>query len=227
MKKLSELFWTCNTLEYDKVGNDVSYKFIEENDTLYLYLQGSYEKIDWFRNFYFFPISKKPYKDMKVSYKVHRGFLRAWKELEDIVIAKITEKDENNSFKWKKIIIVGYSHGGSLAMLATESVWYYREDLRDNKFHGFGFEAPRVYAGYKVKKELKERWKNFTVIRNNNDLVTHCPPALFGFTHVGNLLKIKGDTSSVKNKLPKCIKSHFPEPVHDGIIKKEKECYEK
>ena len=222
MKKLSELFWTCNTLCYDTVGKDVSYKFIEEEDILYIYLQGSYEKIDWLRNFYFFPTSKKPYKNMKISYRVHKGFLRAWKELEDIVIDKITEKD-NYSFKWNKIIIVGYSHGGALAMLATECVWYYREDLREDKLFGLGFEAPRVYAGFRVKKELKERWKNFKVIRDNNDLVTHCPPRLFGFTHVGEIIKIKGDISLVNNKLPKCIKSHFPDVVHDGLLKKEEE----
>lgn len=220
MKKLSELFWTCNTLGYDTVGKDVSYKFIEEDDTLYLYLQGSYEKIDWFRNFFFFPIPRRPYKDMKVPYKVHRGFLNAWKELEDIVIKKITEKD-NDSFKWKKIIVVGYSHGGALSVLATECIWYHREDLRENKLFGYGFEAPRVYAGFRIKKELKERWKNFKVIRTNNDLVTHCPPKIFRFTHVGSMLNVKGDTSLVKNKLPKCIKSHFPDIVYDALIKYE------
>lgn len=34
---------------------------------------------------------------MKVPYKVHRGFLAAWKEVEDIVIAKITETNETKT----------------------------------------------------------------------------------------------------------------------------------
>ena len=40
------------------------------------------------------------------------------------------------------------------------------------------------------RKKIKERWDNFTVIRNIDDIVTHVPPLLFGYYHVGNLLKI-------------------------------------
>ena len=72
-----------------------------------------------------------------------------------------------------------------------------------------------------MKKELKERWETFFVVRNNNDIVTHCPPAIFGFCHVGTILKIHGDTSLVEGKYCKCVKSHFPECVYDGLVKDE------
>ena len=39
-------------------------------------------------------------------------------------------------------------------------------------------------------KAVKCRWERFFVVRNINDLITHLPPAVFGFTHVGNLIKI-------------------------------------
>ena len=219
MKK-SKLFENCAyNVEYQTVGEDVNYAFVEEGSTLYIYFQGSSSTTDWIRNFLF---GKKPYKDMKIPYRVHRGFLAAWKEVEDIISEKIKEK-ENEAFKWKHIVVVGYSHGGALAAFCHECVWFWRPDLRENGLEGYGFEAPRIYAGWKVKKELKERWHKFLVIRTNNDLVTHCPPSIFKYCHVGDLFKVQGDTSLAPKKwyIPKCIKSHFPQVVLDALHKYE------
>lgn len=235
--ELYNLFYNCAyRVEYKQVGDSVNYAFVEDNDTLYIYFQGSNSISDWVRNFMF---PSKPYKDMKIPYRVHRGFLAAWKEVEDIIIKKIQEREftdkgaadedpeadfnENvlpiSDYRWKHIVVVGYSHGGALAAFCHECVWFYRPDLRRSGLEGYGFEAPRIYAGFKVKEILKQRWEHFTVIRCNNDIVTHCPPALFGFTHVGNMIKIKGDTSLVHNKAPKCVKSHYPEIVCDALLK--------
>lgn len=214
---LYKLFHNCAyDVEYKQVGDSVNYAFVEEGNTLYIYFQGSNSISDWVRNFMF---PSKPYKDMKIPYRVHRGFLAAWKEVEDIIIGKINEKTEISQFKWSKIIVVGYSHGGALAAFCHECVWFYRPDLRRSGLEGYGFEAPRIYAGFKVKEVLKQRWEHFTVIRTNNDIVTHCPPFIFGFTHVGNMLKVKGDTSLVHNRVPKCVKSHYPEVVCDALSK--------
>ena len=84
---------------------------------------------------------------------------------------------------------------------------------------GYGFEAPRIYAGYKVKKELQERWATFFVIRCGKDIVTHCPPSFFGYTHVGEIINIEGDISLVEERVPKCVKYHFPQVVYDGLLK--------
>ena len=214
--KTSKLFHNCAyDVPYETVGNDVNYAFVEKKNTLYIYFQGSNSVTDWIRNFLF---RKRPYKDMKIPYRVHRGFLKAWKEVEDIVINKILE-EENNEFKWKHIVVVGYSHGGALAAFCHECVWFYRRDLRDGGLIGYGFEAPRIYASFKVRKELEERWENFFVIRNGSDIVTHCPPAIFGYTHVGSIINIKGDISLVKEKVPTCVKYHFPQAVYDGLLK--------
>lgn len=218
-KKLSKLFHECAyDVVYQQVGDSVNYAFVEEDDTLYIYFEGSNSISDWVRNFLF---PSKPYKDMDITYRVHRGFLAAWKEVEDIIIAKICEDTDDCQYKYKHIVVVGYSHGGALAGFCHECVWFWRPDLRENGLEGYGFEAPRFYAGWHVKKELKERWAKFTVIRTNNDIVTHCPPWLFRFTHVGSILKVKGDTSLVHNKQPKCIKSHYPQVVYDALIKYE------
>lgn len=227
MKKLSQLFHMCAyDVSYQKVGDDVNYAFVEEDTTLYIFFQGSNSTIDWIRNFLF---GKKPYKDMAIPYYVHRGFLKAWKEVEDIIIEKITEIKNPKAplvlqeYKWKHIVVVGYSHGGALASLCHECCWYYRPDLRENGLLGFGFEAPRIYHSYKIKKELKERWKKFKIIRCNNDLVTHCPPKLIGYCDVGEIIQIHGDVNLAPNKwyIPKCIKSHYHDVVYNGLLKLE------
>ena len=222
MKKLSELFHMCAyDVSYQTVGDDVNYAFVEEDDTLYIFFQGSSSTTDWIRNFLF---KKKPYKDMEIPYRVHRGFCDAWKEVEDIIIDKVCEDDEEGQHRWKHIVVVGYSHGGALAGFCHECVWFWRPDLRESGLEGYVFEAPRFYGCFCVKKELKERWKKFTVIRDGDDIVTHCPPAIFGYTHVGSMLKVKGDTSLVENKwIPKCVKYHYPQVVYDALLKYEEE----
>lgn len=224
MHNILTLFQMCDHgVSYETAGNCVNYAFVEEGEelhrTLYIFFQGSSEKTDWIRNFLF---RKKPYKDMKIPYRVHRGFLKAWKEVEDIVINKITEKDEFGCYRvnrYQKVVVVGYSHGAALAALCHECVWFNRPDLRDGGLIGCGFEAPRVYGWFCVKKELKERWNTFHVVRTNNDIVTHMPPWIFGYCHVGTLINIHGDTSLINNKLPKCFKSHFPQVVEDALKK--------
>lgn len=221
MKKLSELFHLCAyDIEYQQVGDSVNYAFLEESDSLFIFFECSNSVTDWVRNFLF---PAKPYHDMDIPYRVHRGFLSAWKEVEDIIIAKICEDDNDCNYKWKHITIVGYSHGGALCQFAVECAWFWRPDLRESGIEGYAFESPRIYAGFKVKKELRERWKNLLVIRTGNDLVTHCPPRIFRFADLGNMLKIKGDASLVHNKCPKCIKYHYPEVVYDALLKYEQE----
>ena len=136
--KLSKLFADCAwNVPYEETGHDVDYAFVEDikTHTLIIYFQGSSSVWDWTRNFLF---KKRPYKDMDKPYRVHRGFLAAWKEVEDIIIAKITEKDDPLLCnKWKHIIVVGYSHGGALAAFCHECVWFHRPDLREEGLEFF------------------------------------------------------------------------------------------
>lgn len=222
MKKMSELFHYCAyEANYINVDGWVSYAFVENGNSLEIYWQGSYETEDWISNFWFFPKKKKPYKEMEDPYKVHSGFLFAWKKVEDLIHNKITEVDETGNFKWKDITIVGYSHGGALTFFSTEMVWYYREDLRENGFRSFAFESPRVFSGWHIPKKLKERWANMTVVRTGCDIVTHCPPWLFRFCHAGKMIKLEGDISLVEDKIPFFIKYHFPQVVYDALLKEE------
>ena len=236
MKTLIELFEICNNRrDYTTVapGNgkyEVDYKFIEEDDVLYIFFEPSDGNTDWHVNFSYW---RKPYKDMSIKYRVHGGFLESWKLIDDTICKKIKENDANNKWRFKKVVVVGYSHGGALAALCHECVWYNRADLRDGGVIGISFDGPRVYGGLWVPKALKERWAHFHVIRNQNDLITHLPPIIFFFRHVGCLEKIgmprskaqvfkEWSKSNFKDSMLMQeffnIKAHYPEEIKKGIM---------
>lgn len=216
---LKEKFCNCWNMKFKTVGDKVDYNLIKEpieqnKYDLYIYFQCSLQLSDWLSNFAFWKRlrKRKPYKGMDVSYKVHSGFLDRWKQVEDIM--REAFKDENIN----SINIVGYSHGAALAILCHECAWWCRPDLR-NKLITFAFGAPRVYGSYFIKKSLKERWINCYIFRNKNDIVTHLPPIIFGYRHVGKLVKLaKADTYGIFS----FIKAHFPENYYQAIASYEK-----
>lgn len=230
MYKPSELFHKCwYDVKYETAPGDTDYAFLAEKNTLYIYFKGSDSDSDWKDNFNF---PKKPYHDMAEPYYVHRGFLKQWKAVQEIIINKITEKNTKGNFKWTKIIVVGYSLGGAIAQFCHECVWYHRPDLREDGLEGYGFEAPRImftgWLGFKhVKPELAARWAKFKIYRNYHDIVTHCPPTiLFGYRHAtdNKVIKIHGDRklSGAKWYIPGFVKDHYWNPVEDGLKKIEK-----
>ena len=195
--KLLNLFRTCLTEKYTHVENEGDFAIRRNHGTLFIYLQWSNGKTDWKNNLDF---PAKPYKRMgKIVWFAHRGFMRVWKSIEPYVAESIMDETV------KKIVIVGYSHGAALAVLCHEYAWYNRPDIRYNIF-GYGFGCPRVFWGIQTKK-LKERWERFAVIRVIDDIVTHVPPFLFGFSHVGTMLEIgeKGKYNSIDAHRPEII----------------------
>lgn len=201
-----ELFFTCINIPYKQVGVSTNYQTLKKGDTLYIFFQGSNGVNDWKNNFDF-PI--KPYKRMgKTVWFAHGGFLRAFKEVEPYLQELLLDKS------YSKLVIAGYSHGAAIASLCHEYIYFNRLDLRNNLL-GFGFGCPRVFWGFKIK-EIEKRWENFTVVRNINDLVTHLPPAILGYRHVGKMLEIG------KQKKYTPVQAHYPEN-----ILKELKIYEK
>lgn len=189
---LRQMFRLCLSVEqyYYHVDNAGDYYTMRNGDTLYLLLQWTDGVEDWKNNFDF---AARPYKDMGTKWKAHRGFVRVWKSIEPHVSESIMDPEV------KMIVVVGYSHGAALAILAHEYIWFNRPDIRDRCIT-FAFEAPRVFKG-RLPKELKERWTNCYTTRVGNDIVTHVPPRVFGFRHVGNVIHIIPDkTKKVKAK---------------------------
>ena len=169
---LSSLFRRCINIEYINLANDASYAYEKIKDTLYIYFQKSNGAVDWKNNFDF------PIKCHR-GYYAHRGFLTLWISLEQIIDNIIKEEMP------KSVVITGYSHGGALAILCHEYVYSSFPLLRSSLL-GYGFGCPRVLWGFTNSIP----WQGFTVIRNINDIVTHLPPFILGYHHVGHILEI-------------------------------------
>jgi hypothetical protein len=193
IKNMLDLFIRCLKAKYTHTACDGDYAVQIQGDTLYLLFEWSDGAEDWKNNFNF-PV--KPYKNMKPQWYCHRGFLKVWKAMRDDVEFTVNRL-LGISPQVKNIKCVGYSHGAAIAVLATEDMVY----LYGDKYtvSGYGFGAPRVLWGV-VPKEVRERLKCFTTIRNIPDIVTHVPPILFGFHNAGTLLRIgeKGKYTPIK-----------------------------
>ncbi len=169
---LLELYEKTLKKPWITVGNDTQYKLIGDDNILCLCFQGSNSDIDWKYNFRFWI---KPYKNLVSTWYAHAGFVTAWKLAKD----KIVEDVEANLGN-KKLIIMGYSHGASLSILAHEYFWFHNLNPLT-----FAFAPARVI--WLPFKSLKKRFKDLYVIRNKGDIVTHSPPNLFGYFHVGTI----------------------------------------
>ena len=140
---------------------------------------------------------------MGTNWYCHRGFLKVWKSIEPEIEYALRDYTIEN------VVIAGYSHGGAIATLCHEYVWFNKPELR-NKLHTYVFGSPRVYWGWFMNREIKRRWENLHIIRNGKDIVTYLPPALFGFRHVNKVIKLN-PVSQVTHSKIKCVNYHYPD----------------
>lgn len=211
MKTLLELFQRCNNITYNHVEeHDGDFASEVEDGVLYIYFQKTNSKEDWKHNFAF---AATPYKEMGHKWRCHSGFLKVWKSLK-LYVKQITDCYLGNDYQPElvsHVVVCGYSHGAALAGLCHEWIWFHYPEWRD-KLVGYGFGCPRFYWGWfgYMSKELKERWKSFYPVRCSKDLVTHLPPAIFGYKHTNKLLKLE----FVKHK---SIESHYYSSYCEGL----------
>lgn len=199
--KMSQLFRRCVERTYVHVENAADYACDRIGGTLYVYLQASNGLTDWKNNLDF---PARPYHSGGALWFAHRGFVRVWKTVEGYIKRDLLDRTVS------RIVIVGYSHGAALAVLCHEYVWFNRPDLRDT-LEGYGFGCPRVLWGVR-RPSLLARWENFLVVRNVNDLVTHLPPAILGYSHVGRMLEI-----GARGKY-NAIDAHRPENILSELV---------
>lgn len=194
---LHDAFTECLEIgnDYVHVENDGDFFVKREGDTLELFFEESDGVRDWIHNFKFIAVPKKPYKGMEKTWFCHRGFFKVFGSILPYI------KEEILNPKNKKFKVVGYSHGAAIALLCYEYIKYHRPDA---EIEGVGFGAPRVFWGI-VPKEVKERCRGFTVVRNGKDIVTHVPPVLFGYHHISRVLKVG------KGKSEGLVDDHRPE----------------
>ena len=178
-----DLYWLFKRLlsvSYIHVENSGDYKTERFGNTLYIYLESSDGNEDW-KNNLDFPVKFKK-REGDIHFRCHRGFLRVWESIKPYLKNEIMDTGVD------KIVVAGFSHGAGLAVLCYEYIWYHRADLRDS-LEGYGFGGPRVLWGKNAKK-IAHMWQDFTLIRNIDDLITHLPPRVLGYFHIGKLMEI-------------------------------------
>lgn len=201
MKSLLETFKDVLNTEYIHLEEETaSYWHERTGDTLTIRFEWSNGKTDWRNNFDF---PAKPYRDMGDKWYAHRGFLKVWKAIEPYLASAIRDPDI------KFIRVAGYSHGAAIALLCHEYCKFNRPDCFVT---GVGYGCPRVVWGF-VGKAVRERFEGFMVVRNKHDIVTHVPPAIFGYRHPMAILKLRD--GAIKNS----VDAHRPEAYIESLEK--------
>lgn len=177
--RLSELFSRCLAASYTHLDGGLDYAVERRDGISYLYLEHSNGREDWLKNLDF--PSAAYLRDGEVAFYAHRGFLNSFRALEPIL-------REIAAHPPAAMRIVGYSHGGALAVLAHEYLFYHCPPLRPQLF-SYAFAPPRVLFG-KNRAEMRDRFLQLTAVRNRGDLVTHLPPATLGYYHVGRMVAV-------------------------------------
>ena len=175
---LLQLFEYCLKTEYVHVENAGSYATVRVEDTLYVFFEKSNGAEDWANNLSYHAVSRGRFDEV---WYCHEGFLTVFNSVLPYVEPYVADETV------RSIVSVGYSHGAALALLFHEQVYQMRDDIRETCF-SFGFGCPRVVFG--TVKDEGARWRNFYMIRNEGDAVTHLPPRVLGYRHVGNLIRI-------------------------------------
>ena len=176
---LRALFSECLARSYTNVENAASFDVERDGGTLFVFLEQSRGAGDWQNNLNF---RVRPYDDMHPVWYCHAGFLRVFKSLLPHIMPHIESPET------RRIVIVGYSHGGALSILCHEAAWYRRPDIRTH-VRSFAFGAPRVLFG-PVPLSVRKRFEEMYLIQNQDDIVTRVPPAILGYRHVGNIITV-------------------------------------
>lgn len=183
------LFKRCTEINYLHTENSASYAIEKKDGNLYIYFEKSNGIEDWINNLDYHAIACH-IDDW--DFYCHEGF---WRVFESVLEPLSAEIHNIISGKYKKVFIVGYSHGAALSFLLygylSKKLSLYNKNLSEGKnvvIHGMGFGCPRVIWG--ENSEALRIFKDFFIIRNIDDIVTHLPPKFTGYKPYGRLVKI-------------------------------------
>lgn len=202
---LYALFRRCLAANYrhTPMGGDYALAYDHRHRRLYVLFEWSNGAEDWHNNLTFFSKTANPKDPKAEQWRCHRGFLKVWSAMKDEIHALASEYVHHG--RAKEISCVGYSHGAALALLATEHFSHHTSV----SVTGYGFGCPRVIKG-NLPDCLERRLAHFITIRNASDLVTHLPPAIFGFRHIN--LTVVGEKGKYS-----CIEAHTPQAYLEAL----------
>lgn len=170
---MKDVYNKITDLSYEKIGKDVDV-FVDldpVNYSLNVYFLGSNSKTDWKTNFNF---PSKVYKRQKSCLKAHRGFVKAFKTANDVIIEKMLNLSKEFSIPLKELEVtfIGHSFGGAMAILAAED-FCFRFEQKPNVIT---FGAPKLLANKKSVNYIKNCCGEIFQFAHQNDIVTYLPP---------------------------------------------------
>lgn len=139
--------------------------------TIYVLFEESNGKEDWKNNFDFLPVPIKPYKRMKKTWFAHKGFVKVYHSVRDKVMNVTRELIVNHSDH--KVVVGGWSHGGALAQLCAEDI-YYNLGVKPTLTT---FGSPRVFYGKVAERTIRQAVADDSrQYENGSDIVPKVPP---------------------------------------------------
>ena len=112
--------------------------------------------------------------------KAHRGYIEKYMSVRDIILKELVDS------KPKEIILVGHSAGGAMASLTFIDI---KNLYPDTPLNAVTFGMLRVF-NVEGAKWFRTYRDNFIRVVNGRDLIPNIPPLLFGYRHVGRLVRI-------------------------------------
>jgi pimeloyl-ACP methyl ester carboxylesterase len=163
---------TAATLSIDVYHLPLDWLVHEQDDTVWVAIEGSDESVDWRRNL----------EMLYTSSDTHAGFENYSTRLMAEMLAAGTSFDSR-----KRLILCGHSLGGAVATIIASHM--------QDHFPRLGlvtFGSPRP-GGRKFRDRLQVEHKRFV---HGDDIVPHLPSSLLGFRHTvpEQMLPIAGDT---------------------------------
>lgn len=189
-----ELYKLIYSTKSKKVGLDVDYSILVQDDYIYLIFRGTNSDQDIIVDIDF---PAKVYKKQQGDFRVHSGFAKAWKSANDIIMKDfiLTRKKLPNL----KVKIVGHSLGGAMAILAAEDYFFRTAE----KVEVVTFGCPKVVFGSNSKTYFTSCLKDIKQYEVQNDPIPKLPPL---FSHL-NSIKV-GDKLNLLNMLSKAKTYH-------------------
>ena len=137
---------------------------------------------------------------MRIKWFVHAGFRLKWRAIKDQVHKVIEESLSGIG----RIVFVGHSQGGALAILAHEYAGF---NFPQCPVETITFGAPRVVFFWNFKK-IKNRFEDITKYRTFMDIVPHLPPKIFGYKDTGKIVIVGEKKFQFPFPLKKIAEAH-------------------
>lgn len=176
---------------------------IPEGNTLYFAFRGSqaHRNTRDIRMNAMLTLRRVPYAENK-RIRAYRGFLLKYLAVRDDVHRLIAEHNP------ERILLLGHSGGGAMASLTFMDL-YPRYPHLDVRVITFGM--PRVFNRHGARW-FDEQEEQLLRIVNGRDIIVGLPPALFGYRHVGRLVRM-GERPLFP---PFSFQHHWP-GYHEGL----------